>query len=83
MKKKLSSAEQRVLEAIPEDRTFGKFTFKGQIRPYEIPLKKGEKHNIQTIKNLYRKGLITHGYISFYNCPIILTEKGKKLLNRT
>lgn len=101
--RKLRPAEMNVLKAMPEDRVFeSKILEKtifipGQTHPSDLPLPP-KSFNFRTIRNLYRMGLIMHGFyldkefnpvkcshgrcFSPYSCPIQLTNKGRKLLGR-
>lgn len=81
--RKLRPAELRILKAIPKDLFNGEeLVFPGQIHPCNIELGKKHQLNIQTLTNLYKMGLIKHGMISIYTCPIKLTTKGKEILKR-
>lgn len=39
--------------------------------------------SVATLQNLYKLGLIRHGYLNFYCCSFKITDKGKELLITT
>lgn len=65
--RKLRPAEIRFLKFLADG-------FKGYQHPYFYP--KGT--NYKTVQNLYMIDLIKHAFIDFYQCPMMITEAGKK-----
>ena len=76
--KKLSDAAMRYLQAFPPD-----FELDGRIIPGQIRNCNAWPKNtsVSTVRRLYSLGLIKHADINPYNCPMCLTERGKRVLN--
>ena len=81
--KRLTEAQERLLLAVPKNETItdsdGKErTLLGTLRPRNWP--KGAR--VDTMTKLWELGLVKHSYINFYACPVTLTEKGEKLVEK-
>ena len=74
--KKLSNAEIRCLQAFPPDTEYDGKVIRGTLCNSGYP----KNTSVATVNNLYNRGLIEHSYISFYLCPMRLSEKGKKFI---
>jgi hypothetical protein len=81
--KKLTEAQERLLLAVPTNVTItdpnGKErTLLGTLHANHWP--KGAR--VDTMTKLWELGLVKHSYLNFYACPVTLTEKGEKLVEK-
>jgi hypothetical protein len=67
--KKLSSPQKKYLKLF-------EFEYTHNIRLCDSP----KNTSIATIHNLLKRGLIKHGYVNAYICPMAITDKGKEVL---
>lgn len=74
--RKLRPAEEKYIGAFSDGFKSGSLEIPGVIHDCS-DWPKGV--NVKTVENLYKMGLIEHSFISFYSCPMRLTEKGKEI----